>query len=300
LKKASMHKTNVIWFLLPAIFGMLFVHFIPILWGIYISFLDLDLYTIASPWTAPFVGFGNYVQIFTSGMDVGTKFIRSLWNVIFFGIITVPAGYIIGLAVALLLNQKFVGRNLVRGLVLLPYITPDSVCYNVWRFIFQARIGLVNKILMDLNLIKEPLIWLVGERGIYAVMVASIWKGWPFASLILLAGLQSIPHELYEAARIDGANKWQQFINITFPMLLPISGTLLLLSSIWNFHAFNQFYVMLSSDPGAGADVPSTLILREAFSNLHYGLGSAMSTVLMAIIMIMTVISIKARREEVH
>lgn len=290
-------KSTAFWFLAPAVFGMLMVHFIPILWGVYIGFLDLDIYTLTAWTKAPWVGLENYRQILSSGMDIGVRYLRAFWNVIFYGLITVPAGYVIGLAVALLMNQKFFGRNLVRGLILLPYITPDSVAYNVWRFIFQARIGLVNFYLIKLGLIDEPLIWLVGDRSIVAVIIATIWKGWPFASLILLAGLQSIPKELYEAARIDGASIWQQFLKITLPLLAPISGTLLLLSSIWNFHAFNQFFILLGRDPGT-ADVPSTLILREAFNNLHYGLGSAMAVVLTLVVLVLTIISLKVKRRE--
>lgn len=288
-------KPKVIWFILPAAFCMTFVHIIPILWGAYISFLDLDIYTLAQWTKAPFIGFQNYLQIFTSKFAVGQKYLQSIYTVIIYGLVTIPVGYVIGMLVALLLNRQFAGRTLVRGLILLPYITPDSVAYNVWRFIFQARIGLVNKYLLNWGIIKEPIIWLVGDRALYPVIIASIWKGWPFACLILLAGLQSIPPELYEAAKIDGASKFQQFWRITLPMLRPVTKTLLMLNAIWNFHAFNQFYILLGNDPGK-AHVPSTFILQEAFSNLHYGRGSAMAVILMMIIMILTVLSMLLKR----
>ena len=287
------------WFILPSIICMLIVHFIPIIWGVYISFLDLDIYTLAQWTSAPFVGLGNFIRIFSGKVAVGQKFMRSVYTVIVYGLITIPVGYVIGLLVALLLNRNFVGRTFVRGIILLPYITPDSVAYNVWRFIFQARIGLVNKYLLQLGLIKEPLIWLVGKRALTAVIIASIWKGWPFACLILLAGLQGIPPELYEAARIDGASPWQQFTHVTFPLLLPVTKTLLVLNVIWNFHAFNQFYILLGGSPG-DAHVPSTFIMQEAFSNLHYGLGSAMSVVLVVIVLIMTVIALRIKRGASH
>ncbi|NSW76620.1 MAG: sugar ABC transporter permease [Candidatus Atribacteria bacterium] len=274
---------------------MLVVHVIPILWGGYLSFLDLDIYTVTQWSKAPFVGFRNFLTVFSPRTDTGVRYLRSIGNVIYYGLVTIPAGYFIGLGVAMLLNRKFWGRTLVRGLILLPYITPDSVVYNVWRFIFQARIGLVNKYLLFLGIIQEPAIWLVGDRAIYAVMVASIWKGWPFSCLVLLAGLQSVPPELYEAARIDGASKWQIFRYVTFPMLKPVSGTLLLLSAIWNFHAFNQFYILLGTDPGK-AHVPSTFILQEAFVNFHFGLGAAMSLFLTVVVLSMTVFVLKIRK----
>lgn len=288
-------RRMVFWFILPAFLCMLVVHVIPILWGGYLSFLDLDIYTVTQWSKAPFVGFRNFLTVFSPQTDTGVRYLRSIGNVIYYGLVTIPAGYFVGLGVAMLLNRKFWGRTLVRGLILLPYITPDSVVYNVWRFIFQARIGLVNKYLLFLGIIQEPAIWLVGDRAIYAVMVASIWKGWPFSCLILLAGLQSVPPELYEAARIDGASKWQIFRYVTFPMLKPVSGTLLLLSAIWNFHAFNQFYILLGTDPGK-AHVPSTFILQEAFVNFHFGLGAAMSLFLTVVVLSMTVFVLRIRK----
>jgi len=283
------------YFILPAFICMLFVHIIPILWGVYIAFIDLDIYTITQWMRAPFVGLQNFFTVFSPATDTGIRYLRSIWNVVYFGLVTIPAGYVIGLLVALLLNREFSGRTIVRGLILLPYITPDSVAYNVWRFIFQARIGIVNKYLLALGLIKEPVLWLVGDRAIYTVMIASIWKGWPFACLILLAGLQNISRELYEAAKIDGASSFQLFRFITFPLLRPVSATLLLLSAIWNFHAFNQFYILLGTDPGK-AHVPSTFILQEAFTNFHLSRGAAMSVFLTVLIFMMTAIVIYARR----
>ncbi len=284
-------------FILPAFICMLLVHIIPILLGMYLAFIDLDIYTVTQWIRAPFIGFKNFIDVFSPKTDVGVRYLRSIWNVVYFGLVTIPVGYVIGLLVALLLNRRFFGRTLVRGLILLPYITPDSVAYNVWRFIFQARIGIVNKYLLELGLIDEPILWLVGDRAIYAVMVASIWKGWPFACLILLAGLQSIPQELYEAARIDGASPFALFRFVTFPMLRSVSSTLLLLSAIWNFHAFNQFYILLGTDPGK-AHVPSTFILQEAFTNLHLSKGAAMSLFLTFVVLLMTVVLLRFRRRE--
>ncbi|MCR4403064.1 MAG: sugar ABC transporter permease [Firmicutes bacterium] len=273
----------------PALVGTIFVHVIPIIWGIFISFRDLDIYTIANWRAAPFTGLANYVKALDFADPDGLLFLRSVGNVTYYGVVTITLGYVIGLAVALLLNQRFFGRTLVRGLVLLPYIMPDSVAYSVWRFIFQARVGIVNGFLMSLGIIKEPLVWLVGTRTMFAVMVASIWKGWPFASLLLLAGLQSVPRELLECAAIDGANRWQRFRYVMWPHILPVTKTLILLNILWNFNAYNQFKVMLGDDPGVYAEVPSTFVVRQAFDNLRYGLGAAMSVVL---VLMMTVVAV--------
>ncbi|MDY0095472.1 MAG: sugar ABC transporter permease [Candidatus Vecturithrix sp.] len=295
-------KTSVnrlaLYFILPALIATILVHFIPISWGVYIGFIDLDIKTLAQWTKAPFVGLQNFYTIFESASNVGERFIQSLWNIVLYGVITIPAGFAIALAVALLLHQQFVGRTLVRGLILLPYITPDAVMYNVWRFLFQARIGLVNKYLIAWGLIDEPLIWLVGERAMWSVVFSSIWKSWPFSCLILLAGLQSIPRDMYEAATIDGANWRHRFQYITFPMLWPVSRTLLLLSTIWTFHAFNQFYVMLGGDTTSRVAVPSLVILNEAFRNLHYGLGGAMSIIVLLVVFAFTSLLICGQKEE--
>ncbi len=284
--------------ILPALIAMLFVHVIPIFWGILMSFIDLNTFNLSRFMSAPFVGFKNFVTIFTSGYDIGDKFIHSFINILLYGFIVMPIGFVISLAVALLLNQKLYLRTIARGLILLPYLTPDSVMYNVWRFIFQSRTGLLNTYLYYLGIIKEPIIWLVGDRALYAVVIASIWKGWPYSALVLLAGLQNIPKDLYEAATIDGASVWQRFYKITMPMLWPVCRTLLVLGFIWNFHSYNQFYVMLGGDTSARAVIPALVIQREAFTNMLYGIGSAMATVMLIVIFALSFFMIVKRKEE--
>lgn len=283
-------------FILPAVLAMLFVHYVPMINGAIVSFKDVNLFTVTQWLDAPWVGLQNFIEGFNPEQRLGNRFWRSLWNVTLFGLVTITVSYVIGMAVALLLNRPFRGRNAVRAFILLPYITPDSVAFSLWRFMFQARIGLMNKWLLGLGLVKEPPIWLVGNKSLYAVMVASIWKGWPFAALILQAGLQSISKDLYEAAMVDGAGPWHRFRHITLPLLAPVSRTLILLSILWNYNAFNQFHVMLGRDPGLAADVPSTLILRESFTTFDFGVGSAMSLALMAIMLIFTAIYLRALR----
>lgn len=293
LQRIAKNRTAYL-LILPAVLGMLFVHYIPMLWGILISFRDVNLFTVRNWFSAPWVGLANFAQGFDPAGTLGARFWRSLWNVTVFGAVTISAGYVIGIAVAHLLNRRFPGRTLVRGLILLPYITPDSVAYSVWRFIFQARIGLVNKWLMALGLIEEPEIWLVGSRALTAVTISSLWKGWPFAALILLAGLQSIPQEYYDAAKIDGAGGWARFRHVTLPLLAPVTRTYVLMSILWNYNAFNQFRVMFGKDPGIAADVPSTLIMREAFDGFNFGVGSAMSVALMILMLLVTVIFVQS------
>lgn len=284
--------------ILPALLAMLVVHYIPMFNGVLVAFKDVNLFTVTRWLDAPWAGFDNFVEGFDPDGRVGARFWRSLWNVTYFGIVTITASYIMGMAVALLLQRPFPGRTLVRGLILLPYITPDSVAYSVWRFMFQARIGLVNKWLLALGIVDEPPIWLVGGNSIYAVMVAATWKLWPFAALILQAGLQGIAEELHEAGMIDGASRWQRFRYITLPLLAPVTRALIIVSVLWNYNAFNQFHVMLGRDPGVAADVPSTLIMRETFTAFHFGVGSAMSLAVMAVMLLFTAVYMRTLRRQ--
>lgn len=277
-------------FILPAVIAMILVHIIPMAWGILISFKDLTIRTIRNWQEAPWCGIDNYIKAFNPVSTVGQRFMRSLRNIVFYGFFTISIGFFIALGVALLLNKPFIGRTFVRGVILIPYITPDSVAYNFWRFIFQSRIGILNEMLLRIGIIQEPIMWLVGKNTIWAVIIASIWKGWPLTSLMLLAGLQTIPVELYEAARIDGANAWQCFKHITLSYLKPVIKTIMIMNILWNFHAYNQFVVLFGRNPGIHAEVPNTLIMREAFDNYNYGQGSALSVILMLMMLVITVV----------
>ncbi|MFW6035796.1 MAG: carbohydrate ABC transporter permease, partial [Halothermotrichaceae bacterium] len=147
-----------------------------------------------------------------------------------------------------------------------------------------------NEMLMQLGIIQKNIVWLVGNRSMWAVIIAAIWKGWPFGTLIFLAGLQSVPADLYDAAKIDGANIWQRFKYITWAYIKPVLGTLTILNILWNFNAFNQFRVMFGEVQGKSTEVPATLIQRQAFSHFKYGMGSALSVIWMLILVVITIV----------
>ncbi|WP_230869543.1 carbohydrate ABC transporter permease [Iocasia frigidifontis] len=283
-------KTLAYWFILPAALAMLFVHILPMTWGILISFKKLDIFTIRNWISAPWIGFQNYINGFNPVTTVGQRYISSLWNVLYYGVVTILGGFVLSLIAALLLNRDFFGRTLVRGLILIPYITPDAVAFSFWRFMFQNRIGIINETLQNLGIIQDRVMWLVGSNSLYAVMIAAMWKGWPFGALMLLAGLQTIPREMYEAAMIDGASVWQRFRYITMAYLSPVIKTMMIMNILWNFHAYNQFVTLLGSDPGKYAEVPNTLIMRQTFSFFKYGIGSALSVSLMVIMLVITLL----------
>ncbi|HLV09348.1 MAG TPA: sugar ABC transporter permease [Halanaerobiales bacterium] len=283
------YKSIAYLFILPAVLAMIFVHILPMIWGIMISFRDLNLYTIGDWTQARFVGFDNYIKAFQDA-TIASRYWLSVKNIVFFSAVTIIIGTIIALGVALLLNRKFPGRTLIRGIILVPFITPDSVVFNFWRFIFQNRIGILNEMLLRMGAIGERVMWLVGDNAMWSVIIAAIWKGWPFGALVFLAGLQTIPDNLYDAAKIDGASHWQCFRYITWAYIRPVLATLTMMNILWNFNAYNQFRVLFGEIQSRGTEVPATLIMTQAFSHFKYGLGSALSVIWMLVLLSITIL----------
>ena len=183
-----------------------------------------------------------------------------------------------GLAVALLLNRPIRGQKLVRTLMLTPWIVPSFVVALLWQFMWQSDVGIVNKVLVDYTgLLSERPVWLSGANSLWAIIIPSIWRGLPFAMLIFLAGLQAIPHELDEAAAIDGAGPWRRFRHITLPLLRPLIAVQLLFGVIYAAYQYAIPVVMLGTTPGPHADLMMTLIVRQSFSNNLFGFGAAAS-----------------------
>lgn len=295
--KKSNNNLLAVKYIWPAIIIILLVHIIPIIMSISISFLDLNMHTFSKMFKAPLAGFKNYFSLLSNKLDSGKDFLLSLRNIVIFGLIVISSSFTIAMAVAVFLKQKFIGKAVLVGIILLPYFTIDSVAYGLWRVFFDPNIGSVNNFLYQLGFITEPILWKTSKIAMVPIIIATIWKNWPFLCLILSAGIQNIPEELYEAAKIDGANSWQTFFKITFPMLWPISRTLLILSVIWIIHSFNNFLVMMGQIMNDQSMIPSILIVNR-FRGFNFGSGSAMSVILLIIIFIFTFILVMTRKEE--
>ncbi len=291
-----------LYFIFPAIILLIFVFLIPILMASYISLLKLDIFNLSKFTGAPFSWFHNYIELFSNRLDIGRTFLKSLRNICVFSVIVISFSYAIALGVSTFLNRKFVGKGILIALILLPYFSMDSVIYSVWAFMFQTDYGIINCILYKLGIIKQPIIWLVGQMQFIPVIIATIWKTWPFMAFILYAGLQGIHPELYEAASIDGANAVQKFFKITFPLLLPVSATLLLIEVIWMIQSYNNFAVMFNGGAAVINDtiIPSIFISNILTGNVNFGLGSAVSIVLMVIILIFTSFLIMKKKGTVN
>ncbi|NUK13536.1 sugar ABC transporter permease, partial [Streptomyces lunaelactis] len=174
---------------------------------------------------------------------------------------------------------------------LTPYALPVYAAVITWAFMFQRDNGLINHVLHDqLGLTDQPSFWLIGDNSFIALVVVAVWKSWPFAFLIVMAGLQNIPRELYEAASIDGAGVWQQIRKITLPSLRPVNQVLVLVLFLWTFNDFNTPYVLFGRAAPEAADLISIHIYQSSFVTWNFGSGSAMSVLLLLFLLVVTAV----------
>lgn len=274
------------WMIVPAVFLLLVIVVAPFLISIYTSFTKLDQYTIGNWIQAPFVGLKNYVYAFTEGSALGASALQSLWVSISFSVLTTVFITPIGIVGALLVNTSFRGRAWVRALFLLPFVMPVFVNAITWRMLFMNGWGLVDRILSALHLASINTFWLIGPNSFWAMVVADVWSSWPFIYLMVLAGLQGISDDIYESAHMDGATVMRSFFSITLPMLRPILGLALLLSTLNHFNNFTLPFIMFGTPPSPQADVLPLNVYVTSFQTFNFGLGAAMSLITLVLMMI--------------
>jgi len=265
---------------LPALITIGIVLIYPLLYSFGISFFK---WTLSSLPPYPFIGLKNYIRI------LGSSLFRQILkqNILFaFGCVSVE--FFIGFGIALILNVKFKGQHLFRILFLIPMLmAPVLVGYN-WRWLLNTDYGLINQILIRIGL--TPKLWLVDKNlAMLSIMIADIWQYTPFCTLLLLAGLQSLPPSLYEAASIDGATRWKSFIHLTLPLLKTVIFIVLILRIIDLFRVFDIVYIMTRGGPGGATDLLPTYVYRVTFRELRFGYGSALSyiTLLISLVLIL-------------
>ncbi len=280
-------------FIAPAVFFELFIHIIPMLVGIGISVLGLTLFYIHYWNQAPFIGLQNYKIALDFTGAAGSALFQSFLLTIAYTVVVVGWAWLLGMGAALLLNGNFRGRNLFRTLFLIPFALPAYVEIITWNFMLQQNNGAINALLTALHITNNPPFWLVGNNAFWSLVMTAIWRNWPLAFLFLLAGLQTIPTDLYEAASLDGASKWRQFRTITLPMLRPVNAVLLLVTFLWTFNDFNTPFVLFGSAPPPSADLLSLHIYVNSFINWNFGLGSAMSVLLLIFLLIVSIVYVR-------
>jgi multiple sugar transport system permease protein len=290
------------WLIAPAVAFMVLVHLLPMAGGVWLSFKNLNTFTFAQLWGAPSAGLGNYDAIlFDAANPLRSGFLGAVQNTAVYTFWTVVGTLGGGLAVALLLNRQMRGQKVARTLMLTPWIVPSFVVAVLWQFMWQSDVGVINKFLVDwTGLLDERPVWLLGSNSLWAIIIPSIWRGLPFCMLIFLAGLQSLPQDLFEAARLDGAGPWQRFRYITVPLLRPLIAVQLLFGVIYATYQFAIPNVMLGTNPGPDADLMMTLIVRQSFSNNLFGFGAAASTLLMLAMLLWVAVWWRAFRRDLE
>lgn len=291
--EANMYRSKkkiIITFLLPSLLGLLIFKVGAMLYSLYISFTDWNLF--GSP---KFVGLENYIQIFQD-----PRFYDSLKNTLLFIIGYLPIVVVLSLGVALLLNSKVKGVNIFRGLFFLPVITSWVAVSMIWKGLLNPEFGVINSIIEVFGGTGPA--WLQNPTFVIpAVVMVSVWKDVGFLSIIFLGGLQGISQEYYEASKIDGANKWNQFRNITLQLLSPTTFYALIITIINSFQVFDQIWIMTSGEPTADlVPVMVTEIYKNSFQYQKMGYATALSWILFFIIILVTIFQNVMQKKWVH
>ena len=277
--------------LLPAATMMLVVNLVPIVQGFRMSLLKLNQYTLNRFMDAPFVGLHNYEGVLFDGDNpVHSGLLVALRNTGLYTLLVTLCSVTMGLGVAILLNRDFPGKAVARTLLMLPWIVPTYVVGTLWGFMWQRDEGIVNHLLVDvLHLMDHKPFWLLGTNTFWAIVIPTVWRAWPVLMLVFLAALQAVPEELYEAARLDGANAWQRFRHVTLPALKPVIVIQVMFQIIDNIYSYNIVAMMFGKGagyPGEWGDLLMPLLTRQSFSYWRFGEGAAVSFVMMAIMLV--------------
>lgn len=269
---------------LIAIFGIVLV---PLTKSLWLSFHQRDL---ARPYLDAFVGLDNYRQLLHN-----TRYLHSLQATAIFSLGSVTLEIVLGIAIALVLNQRFRGRGFVRGLIILPWALPSVVNAAMWKWIYNADYGALNALGTQLGLMDHYQVWLAHpHQAMILLILANVWKETPFCILLVLAALQGIPEELYEAAKVDGASAVQRFRRITLRLILPVVMVVGLLQTIWGFQTFELAYVVTGGGPFSSTELISLRIYAMTFRSLRFGYGAAMAYLTSLILLIPAVFYIRA------
>ncbi|TRY39386.1 sugar ABC transporter permease [Geobacillus sp. LEMMJ02] len=236
-----------------------------------------------------FVGLKHYKDSFSD-----MRLWKALWNTTFFTVVSVAIELVLGLGIALLINKAFFGRGLVRATILIPWAIPTAVSALMWKFLYDGQNGIVAKYFETVGLVDRMGDLLTTEAGaMFAVIFADVWKTTPYMALLLLAGLQTIPSSLYEAASIDGATKWQQFTKITLPLLKSSILVALLFRTLDAFRVFDLIYVLTGGGPANSTETISILAYKVMFSQTNFGAGSALAVIVFLCVAVISMIYIR-------
>lgn len=282
-------------FLLPAFLSMGLVILYPLMRGIYFSFTDIDQYNMGNIFKDPsyvWVGIKNYVEVL---FDPDSDLLPVLWQTMVWSVTNVFFHFTLGLSFALLINKNFKGRGFYRLVLMIPWAVPAYVAAFSWRWMYNSKYGVFNALLTSLGF--SPINWLSDPFwAMFAAISTNVWIGYPFMMVSLLAGLKSIPNNLYEAAMIDGSSKIHQFFHITLPMLKPVAFSVTLLGFIWTFNMFPIIYLVTQGGPSGSTEILATYAYREAFENWNLASASTYGVIILSILVVLSGVYSKATK----
>lgn len=280
--------------LLPAVVALVVVIFLPVGLGVVLGFLRLSSSNLAEFTRAPFAGVSNF-RIGLSG-PIGAQMLNSLGVTVVYTASLVLLSWFMGVVGAVFLSDAFRARNWLRSLLVLPYAIPGYASTIVWAFIFEPGGAASALLVRDLHLLPGSTFWLGGDLAFVSMLVTSLWGSWPFALLMMLAGVQSIDGSLYEACSVDGGSRWEQFWYVTLPQLRDVSLVFILITGLWSFNNFTTPFVLFGTAVPASADLLSARIYIDSFVDLNFGLGSAMSVVMIVVLFVGALLYVKLGR----
>jgi multiple sugar transport system permease protein len=280
-------------FNLPTLIILLGIVFWPIVQAAYMSTL---FYNLKLPHMTRFTGFDNYISLFLDPL-----FWFSLRVTAIFTVVSVLLVTVLGLIFALLLSQEFRGRSVLRGLLLIPWAVTGVMAGILWRWMYNPEYGFINILLNSIGIKVGSYAWLnESSTALLSIAIAYSWSATPIATILYLGALQSLPVDLYDSAKVDGASVWQRFNLITFPLLKPTTMIILIITTMFALKEIGLVYVMTGGGPGNETTVLGWLIYSEAFKFLDFGRGAAVSFVLAAITIVVAIFYIKGLYREVE
>lgn len=290
MKKKSFFKYDNVGliFALPALLYMLIFVGYPIISNIILSMQNVTVRNL-SKGVKKFVAFDNYIELFKDEV-----FRMAIGNTLLFTVCCLLVQFIIGFALAVFFNKDFKLSKAVRGILMIPWMMPMTVTALIFKFMFATDVGIINYILRNIGIISENIEWLTTPgTAMAAVIIANIWIGIPFNTILIATGLTTISPELYESASIDGAGGFQKFWKITVPLLKPTIESVLVLGFIYTFKVYDLIYVMTSGGPVNSTHLLSTYSYKLSFELFQYSKGSAVANVLLLILLAVGVIYLK-------
>jgi multiple sugar transport system permease protein len=278
LSQASLGVLGV----LPALLLIAALILYPVAYAIWLSLFEKHSFFPAQRW----VGLGNYAAIFRDA-----EFWDSVWRAVVYASTTTALQLVLGVAAALVLHESFRGRTLIRALVIFPYMIPTIVAVIVWRWLLNETYGIVDHLLVRFRLVSEPIVWLGVDYVMASLVAMSVWQFAPFVVVSVLARLQTIPPELYEAATVDGASRGRRFVHVTQPQLQAVLFVVVLLRSIWMFTKFDTVWLW-GEGAGAGREIRTLPIYTymRTFTYYQAGFGAALSVLMFLLLMAATLV----------